>query len=61
MFTPFHKLPYTYPYGRSVDEITTKEIKIGFERWLLLSTTGNGVLTIFHTKIKQVFLERLAL
>jgi hypothetical protein len=23
MFTPFHKLPYTYPYGRSVDETTT--------------------------------------
>jgi hypothetical protein len=26
------------------------EIKICFERWLFLSTTGNGVLTIFHTK-----------
>jgi hypothetical protein len=23
VFTPFHKLPYTYPYGRSVDETTT--------------------------------------
>jgi hypothetical protein len=23
MFTPFQKLPYTYPYGRSVDETTT--------------------------------------
>jgi hypothetical protein len=23
MFTPFHKLPYTYPYGRSVDETMT--------------------------------------
>jgi hypothetical protein len=23
MFTPFHKPPYTYPYGRSVDETTT--------------------------------------
>jgi hypothetical protein len=29
------------------------EIKIGFERWLFLSTIGNGVLTIFNTK--QVF------
>jgi hypothetical protein len=25
MFTPFHKLPYTYPYGRSVDETTTSD------------------------------------
>jgi hypothetical protein len=23
VFTPFHKPPYTYPYGRSVDETTT--------------------------------------
>jgi hypothetical protein len=23
MFTPFHKPPYTYPYGRSIDETTT--------------------------------------
>jgi hypothetical protein len=23
MFTPFHKLPYTYPYGKSVDETLT--------------------------------------
>jgi hypothetical protein len=26
MFTPFHKPPYTYPYGRSVDETTTIKI-----------------------------------
>jgi hypothetical protein len=26
MFTPFHKPPYTYPYGRSVDETTTATI-----------------------------------
>jgi hypothetical protein len=25
VFTPFHKPPYTYPYGRSVDETTTVE------------------------------------
>jgi hypothetical protein len=25
MFTPFHKPPYTYPYGRSVNETTTIE------------------------------------
>jgi hypothetical protein len=24
VFTPFHKPPYTYPYGRFVDETTTK-------------------------------------
>jgi hypothetical protein len=24
MFTPFHKPPYTYPYGRSIDETTTR-------------------------------------
>jgi hypothetical protein len=23
VFTPFHKPPYTYPYGRSVDETMT--------------------------------------
>jgi hypothetical protein len=23
VFTSFHKLPYTYPYGRSIDETTT--------------------------------------
>jgi hypothetical protein len=23
VFTPFHKLPYPYPYGRSIDETTT--------------------------------------
>jgi hypothetical protein len=28
---------------------------VGFERWLSLSTTSNGVLTIFHLKSKQVF------
>jgi hypothetical protein len=33
----------------------------GFERWLSLSTTGNGVLTIFHTKMSKVLSERLAL
>jgi hypothetical protein len=26
------------------------EIKKCFERWLFLSTNGNGVLAIFHTK-----------
>jgi hypothetical protein len=26
------------------------EIKNCFERWLFLSTNGNGVLVIFHTK-----------
>jgi hypothetical protein len=26
------------------------EIKKCFERWLFFSTTGNGVLAIFHTK-----------
>jgi hypothetical protein len=29
--------------------ICKTEIKIGFERWLSLSMTGNGVLSIFHT------------
>jgi hypothetical protein len=26
MFTPFHKPPYPYPYGRSVDETTTVDL-----------------------------------
>jgi hypothetical protein len=26
VFTPFHKPPYTYPYGRSVDETTTQAV-----------------------------------
>jgi hypothetical protein len=26
VFTPFHKPPYPYLYGRSVDETTTKPI-----------------------------------
>jgi hypothetical protein len=39
------------------------EIKICFERWLFLSTTGNGVLAIFHTKQVESgseFFEKLA-
>jgi hypothetical protein len=27
VFTPFHKPPYPYLYGRSVDETTTPEAK----------------------------------
>jgi hypothetical protein len=30
--------------------ICKTEVKICLERWLFLSTTGNGVLAIFHTK-----------
>jgi hypothetical protein len=30
--------------------ICKTEVKSYFERWLLLSTTSNGVLDIFHTK-----------
>jgi hypothetical protein len=26
VFTPFHKPSYTYPYGRSVDETTTRDV-----------------------------------
>jgi hypothetical protein len=29
VFTPFHKPPYPYPYGRSVDETTTDMTKNG--------------------------------
>jgi hypothetical protein len=30
VFTPFHKPPYTYPYGRSVDKTTTgQEVVVG--------------------------------
>jgi hypothetical protein len=29
MFTPFHKLPYPYLYGRSVDETTTIDKLVG--------------------------------
>jgi hypothetical protein len=39
------------------------EIKNCFERWLFLSTTGNGVLAIFHTKQVESgseFFEKLA-
>jgi hypothetical protein len=28
VFTPFHKPPYTYPYGRSVDKTTTASVYI---------------------------------
>jgi hypothetical protein len=36
MFTPFHKPPYTYPYGRSVDETTTEPQEKG-----IMSTVAN--------------------
>jgi hypothetical protein len=39
------------------------EIKNCFERWLFLSTTGNGVPAIFHTKqveSSSEFFEKLA-
>jgi hypothetical protein len=26
VFNPFHKLPYTYPYGRYVDETMTRAV-----------------------------------
>jgi hypothetical protein len=32
VFTPFHKPPYTYPYGRSVDETTTQGLAKDWER-----------------------------
>jgi hypothetical protein len=41
--------------------VKQRDKKLGFERWLSLSTTGNGVLTIFHTKISKFLRERLAL
>jgi hypothetical protein len=43
--------------------ICKTEIKNCFERWLFLSTTGNGVLVIFHTKQVESgseFFEKLA-
>jgi hypothetical protein len=43
--------------------ICKTEIKKYFERWLFLSTTGNGVLAIFHTKQVESgseFFEKLA-
>jgi hypothetical protein len=36
MFTPFHKPPYTYPYGRSVDETTTVGVNMDFQIPLLI-------------------------
>jgi hypothetical protein len=33
VFTPFHKPPYTYPYGRSIDETTTQTLDFHPERY----------------------------
>jgi hypothetical protein len=32
VFTPFHKPPYPYPYGRSVDETTTIDFRINMQQ-----------------------------
>jgi hypothetical protein len=37
VFTPFHKLPYTYPYGRSVDETTTVMSDLNVLRLVVLN------------------------
>jgi hypothetical protein len=36
VFTPFRKPPYTYPYGRSVDETTTGITfsRLAFSYWI---------------------------
>jgi hypothetical protein len=39
VFTPFHKPPYTYPYGRSVDKTMTVDsdyIYLVSERWTIV-------------------------
>jgi hypothetical protein len=54
-----HPWPPLYSNPRSTPE--NREIKNEFKRWLSLSTTGNGVLTIFHTKMSKLLRERLAL
>jgi hypothetical protein len=47
MFTPFHKLPYTYPYGRSVDETMTR-------RFLSIAADGaDGLLSSEYFLVEQ--------
>jgi hypothetical protein len=38
MFTPFHKPPYPYPYGRSVDETTTYAIALHLKKGKMTKT-----------------------
>jgi hypothetical protein len=40
MFTPFHKPPYTYPYGKSVDKTTTIAISLKQHRAASRGTIG---------------------
>jgi hypothetical protein len=49
VFTPFHKPPYTYPYGRSVDETMTALAKSPLFFSLLFSLPtrqGNNILIL---------------
>jgi hypothetical protein len=41
VFTPFHKPQYTYPYGRSIDETTTRGLGFGS---VAESDGGRGVM-----------------
>jgi hypothetical protein len=44
VFTPFHKPPYTYPYGRSVDETTTQIIEEpGDDHYVILADESSDV------------------
>jgi hypothetical protein len=42
MFTPFHKLPYTYTYGKSVDETMTVDRLVGSRRVICLPACPRG-------------------
>jgi hypothetical protein len=49
VFTPFHKPPYTYLYGRSVDEITTVGAHRGAKRVRTADPAGSAFACISDT------------
>jgi transposase InsO family protein len=56
VFTPFHKPPYPYPYGRSVDETTTIVFHFGVPHNII---TDNG--TNFTSKKFKNYCESLGI
>jgi hypothetical protein len=55
VFTPFHKPPYTYPYGRSVDETTTIKIIKGMSKSELAYLTAKLCRSITSIREKSKF------
>jgi hypothetical protein len=49
VFTPFHKPPYTYPYGRSIDETTTVGAHHGAKRVRSANPAGSAFTGITDT------------